>query len=116
MEPKTYAEIIAENEKLKNEIAEKSSELKNKNIEIKDLKEKIENQKLQINWFNRYVFGQKKETLEKKEENIVGGTQCSILGVPEDIKEEVTEKTEEITVYRKKKNKKNPSGRKKAAL
>lgn len=116
MEPKTYAEIIAENEKLKNEIAEKSSELKNKNIEIKDLKEKIENQKLQINWFNRYVFGQKKETLEKKEENIVGGTQCSILGVPEDIKEEVTEKTEEITVYRKKKNKKNPSGIKKAAL
>ena len=116
MEPKTYAEIIVENQKLKDELAEKRSELKSKNIEISGLKEQIENQKLQINWFNRYVFGQKKETLEKPEENIVGGTQCSILGVPEDIEEEVKEETEKITVYRKKKNTKNPSGIKKAAL
>lgn len=116
MESKTYAEIIAENEKLKNEIAEKRAEIKNKNNEIKDLKDTIENQKLQINWFNRYVFGQKKETLEKPEENIVDGVQCSILGVPEDIAEEVKEETEKITVYRKKKNTKNPSGIKKAAL
>ena len=87
------------------------------NVKIsKLLKEQIENQKLQINWFNRYVFGQKKETLEKPEENIVGGVQCSILGVPEDITEEVKEETEKITVYRKKKNTKNPSGIKKAAL
>lgn len=114
MEPKTYAEIIVENQKLKDELAEKRSELKSKNIEISGLKEQIENQKLQINWFNRYVFGQKKETLEKPEENIVGGTQCSILGVPEDIEEEVKEETEKITVYRKKKNTKNPSGIKKA--
>ena len=85
MEPKTYAEIIAENKKLKEELAEKRSELKRKNNEISGLKEQIENQKLQINWFNRYVFGQKKETLEKPEENIVGGVQCSILGVPEGI-------------------------------
>ena len=116
MEPKTYEEIIAENEKLKDEIAENRAEIKNKNIEIKGLKEQIENQKLQINWFNRYVFGQKEETLEKPEENIVGGTQCSILGVPEDVAEEVKEETEKITVYRKKKNTKNPAGIKKATL
>lgn len=102
MESKTYAEVIAENEKLKKEIT--------------DLKDKIENQKLQINWFNRYVFGQKKETLEKPEENIVEGIQCSIFGVPEEIEKEVKEETEKITVYRKKKNTKNPSGIKKAAL
>lgn len=97
-------------------IENKNSEIKSKNIEISGLKEQIENQKLQINWFNRYVFGQKKETLEKPEENIVGGTQCSILGVPEYIEEVVKEETEKITVYRKKKNTKNPSGIKKAAL
>lgn len=98
MDQKTYQEIIKEKDK-----------------EIEKLKEKILNQQLQINLLNRYVFGSKKECV-KKEENIVEGEQCSIFGVPEDVKEEVEEKTEEITIHRKKKNKKKTSGIKKAAL
>lgn len=102
MNQKTYEELQQENMKLQEE--------------NKKLQAKVLNQELQINWFNRYVFGSKSEQTPKKEENIVEGTQCSIFGVPEDIKKEVEEKTEDITVYRKKKNKKNPSGIKKAAL
>ena len=104
MNQKTYEELIAENQKLKQENTE--------------LKIKVENQELQINWFNRYVFGSKKETVSNKEENIVEGTQCSMFGMPEDneIKEQVEKKTEEIIVYRKKKNKKVESGIKKSEL
>lgn len=102
MEQKTYEEILTENNKLKNE--------------IEKLQAKVLNQELQINWFNRYFFGAKNETVKKEEENIVDGEQCSFLSVPEDIKKEVEEKTEEITVYRKKNNKKGASGIKKAAL
>ena len=76
---------------MKDELAEKRSELKSKNIEISGLKEQIENQKLQINWFNRYVFGQKKETLEKPEENIVGGVyKCEKCGTEGAEKEKPT--------------------------
>ena len=83
-----------------------NTELQNENIElqeeIKKLKATIIDQELRINWFNRYVFGSKSEKTPKKEE-IIEGTQISIFGVPEDIKEEVEEKTEEITIYKKKK-------------
>lgn len=102
MEQKTYEEILTENNKLKNE--------------IEKLQAKVLNQELQINWFNRYFFGAKNEKVKKDEENIVNGEQCSFFGVPEDVKKEVEEKTEEITVYRKKNNKKGTSGLKKAAL
>ena len=102
MEQKTKQEIIDENKKLK--------------AEIQKLNEKILNQELQLNWFNRYFFGAKKESVKKDDENIVDGIQCSVFGVPDDIQEEVKDETEKITVYRKKKNKKNPSGIKKAVL
>lgn len=110
MSPKTYEELIAENEKLKNDV-------KNKNIEITNLKIKVENQQLHINALNRYIFGSKRETTPK-EENIVEGTQCSIFGEPEDeeIKKQVEAKTEEIVIHRKKNSKKQQSGIKRTEL
>ena len=110
MSQKTYEELVEENKKLK----EQNVELKQANTELKI---KVENQELHINLLNRYVFGGKRENTPK-EENIVEGTQCSIFGVPEDdeVKEQVEEKTEEITVYRKKKAKKVTSGIKKSEL
>ena len=103
MEPKTYEELLEENIKLKQENTE--------------LKIKVENQELHINLLNKYVFGAKREATPK-EENIVEGTQCSMFGVPEneEIKNQVEEKTEEIIVHRKKKNKKVESGIKKSEL
>lgn len=109
MDPEKYQEVLEEVSKLKEEI-------KDKNIEISKLQETVLNQQLQLNLLNRYFFGSKKENIKKDEENIVDGEQCSLFGTPEDVKEEVEEKTEEITVYRKKKNKKKASGIKKATL
>lgn len=110
MSQKTYEELVAENQNLKN----KNVELKN---EITQLKIQVDNQQLHINALNKYIFGSKREATPK-EENIVEGTQCSIFGVPEDeeLKEQVETKTEEITVYRRKKNKKVQSGIKKSEL
>lgn len=110
MNQKTYEELLAENEKLKNEVKEK-------NIEITNLKIKVENQELHINALNRYIFGSKRETT-KKEENIVEGKQCSIFGEPDnkELKEQIEEKTEEIIVHKKKKTKKLQSGIKRSEL
>lgn len=104
MSQKSYEELLIENKKLQQQ---------NKQKDIQ-----IENLKLHINTLNRYIFGSKREATPKQEENLVEGTQCSIFGVPEDeqIQKLVKEKTEEITVYRKKKNTKNPAGIKKAEL
>lgn len=107
----SYEELMMEYQKSQQEI----TTLKSENSV---LKAKVENQQLQINVLNRYLFGSKRESTQTKEENIVEGTQCSIFGVPEDeeVKKQIEEKTEEITVYRKKKNTKNPSGIKKSEL
>lgn len=106
----SYEELMQKYEKAQSEI----NDLKHENT---NLKIKVENQELQINWLNRYVFGSKKEATPK-EENIVEGTQCSIFGVPEDeeLKEQIQTKTEEIIVHRKKNNKKVQSGIKKSEL
>ena len=114
----TYEELVIQNTKLQQQVKEKNDEIENKDIEINNLKIKVENQQLQINLLNRYVFGSKRETTPKQEENLVEGTQCSIFGKSEDeeVKKQVEEKTEEITVYRKKKNKKRTAGIKKAQL
>ena len=99
----TYEDLVAENQKLKQENTE--------------LRIKVENQQLHINMLNRYIFGSKSESI-KKEENIVKGEQCSIFGVPEDeeVKEEIEKATETITVHRKKNTKKVTSGIKKAEM
>ena len=103
MSQKTYENLVAENQKLKQEITE--------------LKIKVENQQLHINTLNRYIFGSKRESTPK-EENIVEGKQCSIFGEIEDeeLKKQVEEKTEEIIVHRKKNAKKIKSGIKKSEL
>ena len=113
MDQEIYTKVIKENEKLKNTI-------KSKDEEIEKLKDKIMNQELQLNWFNKNVFGQKREKLEKTEETIVEGEQSSLFNASEEkeesIKEEIKAQVEEITVYRKKKNKTATSGIKKAML
>lgn len=103
MNPEIYKELVEENQKLKKQVSE--------------LKVKVENQKLQINWFNRYVFGSKKENTPK-EEHIVEGTQCSLFGEIDDkeLQQEVEEQVEKITVYRKKNSKKVQAGIKKSSL
>ena len=103
MSQEKYEELIAENEKLKQE--------------VNKLQIEVENQQLQINMLNRYLFGSKREKTEK-EENIVEGTQCSIFGEVEDkeVQEQVEEKTEEIIVHRKKNAKKTKAGIKKSEL
>lgn len=106
----TYEELLAENQKLKNEVVKKDKE-------IEKLQITVENQELQINTLQRYIFGPRREHTPK-EENIVNGVQCSIFGEPEDehLKKQVEEKTEEIIVHRKKNSKKKQSGLKKSEL
>ena len=124
MEQKAYEELIAENQKLQdnlgkiqNEISSKNIEINNKNTEITNLRNTIENKNLIINQLQRYLFGSKSESL-KKEENIVEGKQCSIFGMPEDenVQKEIAGATETITYHRKKNNRKITSGIKKAEL
>ena len=111
----TYEELVIQNQELQQQVKNKDIEIENKNIEINNLKIKIENQQLQINQLNKYVFGSKRESTPKQEENLVEGTQCSIFGEvkDEEIKEQVEEEIEEITVHRKKNHKKKIAGIKK---
>jgi len=104
MSPKTYEDLIVENQKLMVE----NNDLKQENT---NLKTKVENQQLHINALNKYIFGSKRENTPK-EENIVEGTQCSIFGEIEEaeIQEQVKEKTEEVIVHKKKNAKKKQSG------
>ena len=110
MNPEMYQKVVEENAKLKQELNKKDNEISN-------LKVTVENQKQQIEWFNRYVFGAKRESTPK-EDNIVEGTQCSIFGEPEDeeLKEEIEKATEEIIVHKKKNKKKEKAGIKRSAL
>lgn len=104
MSQKTYEELVAENEKLHEE-----------NLKLKN---DILNQQLHINCLNRIIFGSKRESTPKENEQLVEGTQCSIFGEVEDeeLKEEIEKNVEEITIYRKKKNKKRTAGIKKEKL
>ena len=120
----TYEELLKKNMEQKKqldekniEINEKNNEIDEKNIEIEKLQNKIENQQLQINQLTKYIFGPRSEKT-KKEEHIVEGVQCSVFCEPQDEEsaKQIEAQTEEITVYRKKKNKKKASGLKKAIL
>lgn len=113
-----YKEMLSRDKISQQEISTLKSENSSLKNENSNLKVKVENQQLQINSLNRMLFGSKREATPKQEENLVEGTQCSIFGVPEDeeIQKQIKEKTEEITVYRKKKNKKKYAGIKKAEL
>ena len=79
----------------------------------------LENVKLELNNLKRIVFGSKREKTPEAEQN-VNDKQCSIFDNEEDIeknvKEQIVEQVEEITVYRKKKSKKRTAGIKKSFL
>lgn len=107
----SYEELLEKYQKTQQEIVKLKQE--NTNLKIK-----VENQELQINWLNKYVFGSKRESAPKEEENIVEGTQCSIFGMPEneEVKKQIEEETEKITVHKNKDSKKEKSGIKKSAL
>ena len=111
MSQKSYEELIVENKKVQDENHRLQQELKQQAIEI-------ENLKLHINTLTKYIFGSKRESTPKEEENIVDGVQCSVFGELEDeeLKNKVEEKTEEIIVHRKKNAKKKVAGIKKSEL
>lgn len=115
---KDKTELENENTNLQKDKTELENKLTTLQDENSKLKIKVENQELHINTLNRYIFGAKRENIKNEEENIVDGVQCSIFGIPEDeeIKKDITEKTEKITIYRKKKNKKTTAGIKKSEL
>ena len=79
----------------------------------------LENVKLELNNLKRIVFGSKRENTPKVEQN-VNTEQCSIFDnekdIEEDLKKQIREDIEEITVYRKKKSKKRTAGIKKSFL
>ena len=95
---------------------------KYKDLQVKYEEQKIEleNQKLELDNLKRIVFGTKREhtpSYEKLEDI----SQCSLFNdstenIDEDLKKQITEQVEEITIYRKKKNKKRVAGIKRAAL
>ena len=89
-------------------------EQKNQNLELEN-----ENLKLENNSLKRIVFGSKREkTPENNKEQIE--EQCSLFDNPKeienDLQEQINEKVEEITVYRKKKSKAKKAGIKRAVL
>lgn len=106
MEQKNIIDLTNKNLQLQ----EENTSLKNT---IDTLNAAILNKDNEIAMLRRYLFGKKRESV-KKEDNIVGGVQCSMFDTPEEVKEEVEKATEEIIVYRKKKN--NTSGIKRAAI
>ena len=101
----SYEELMSEYQKMKSENA--------------DLLKIIANHQLELNTLKKVIFGQKREYTPKKEqlENV---TQCSLFNddqnVEKEIKEQVQEKTEEITVHKRKDSKKKKAGIKKEKL
>lgn len=104
-----------------NQTQEQYQQVQNENQKLIEennkLKLKIENQALQLNVLNKYVFGTKKETTPK-EENLVEGVQISLFGEPDDkeLNQQIEEETEKITVHKKKNSKKVQAGIKKSFL
>ena len=94
----TREELLEENEKLKIELA---------------------NTKLELNNLKRVMFGTKREYTPKPNSEQIE-EQCSLFETPEEIEnnvqEQINEKVEEITVYKKKKSKTKKAGIKRSAL
>ena len=89
-------------------------EQKNQNLELEN-----ENLKLENNSLKRIIFGSKREKTPKNSEGQIE-EQCSLFDTPEEIEsnvqEQINEKVEEITVYKKKKSKTKKAGIKRSAL
>ena len=88
-----------------------------KKIQILELEN--ENLKLENNSLKRIIYGSKRERTPRDEKEQIT-EQCSLFDDPEeiekDVQEQIKEKVEEITVYKKKKNKIKKAGIKRAAL
>ena len=112
-------EMQEKNKKMQAENIEMQAENKKIRLENESLGRIIENQQLELNTLKKVIFGQKREYTPKKEqlENV---TQCSLFddneNVEKEIKEQVQEKTEEITVHKRKDSKKKKAGIKKEKL
>ena len=95
----TYEELVAENQKLSIELA---------------------NAKLELLTLRRIVFGSKREKTPINKEELVKAEQCSLFETEkeadEHLEKQEQEKIEEITVHRKKNNKKKQAGIKRSAL
>lgn len=95
----TYEELVAENQKLSIELA---------------------NAKLELSTLRRIVFGSKREKTPINKEELVKAEQCSLFETEkeadEHLEKQEQEKIEEITVHRKKNNKKKQAGIKRSAL
>lgn len=78
-----------------------------------------ENLKLENNSLKRIIFGSKREHTPKATEEQIE-EQCSLFDDPKeienDVQEQINDKVEEITVYRKKKSKTKKAGIKRSAL
>ena len=85
---------------------------------IQDLELENENLKLENNSLKRIIFGSKREKTPKNNEEQI--EQCSLFETPEEIEnnvqEQINEKVEEITVYKKKKSKTKKAGIKRSVL
>lgn len=104
-ESMSYDELMEENKKL-------HIELNNKNIEL-------ENTKMQLNTLKRIVFGSKREATPVQElPSIV--EQCSLFEeskqIEDELRKQVEDNVEEITVYKKKNKRKVVAGIKKEQL
>ena len=86
---------------------------------IKILELENENLKLENNSLKRIIFGSKREKTPKDNKEQIE-EQCSLFDNPEEIEnnvqEQIHEKVEEITVYKKKKSKTKKAGIKRSAL
>ena len=86
-------------------------------IEVLELEN--ENLKLENNSLKRIIYGSKREKTPKINEEQIE-EQCSLFDTPEeienDVQEQINEKVEEITVYKKKKSKTKKAGIKRSAL
>ena len=91
----------------------------NKISENEKLKIQVENQNLEINNLKRIIYGVKREYTPKKEQ-VENTQQCSLFADDQDIdkevKEQIKENVEEITVYKKKNTKTKKAGIKKNIL
>lgn len=95
---------------------------KDSKAEITNLEDKVLNLQLQVNTYQKMLFGSKREHTPRQEQ-IIDAKQCSLFevkesdGLADELKEEVIEKTEEITVSNKKKvSKKRVAGIRKESL
>ena len=110
----TYNELLKKYQKKETEYKNMEEEYNNIRSELDNVKIELENVKLENNFLKRKIFGKKREVLSEVDNQIAMFNDEK--GSEDDLKAQEAEKTEEITVYRKKKNKSRKAGIKKSYL